>query len=148
MRERFFTPRSMERVVNHVEWEDDLVVYRDGTTNQQRYMMALAELWERWMREWSLPDFAQAVDSAQGGKFVEGLLEVISAVPQRIEQMIGFYRGLWYGANPRKLGISIPGRATIAVQTTVNQQAVIARLGWMMQYLRMVLEMERSENGE
>jgi len=100
MGEKLFTPRSLERVVRSVEWEDEISYYRDGTSNQQRYMMALAELWERWMRQWSLPDFAQAVRDVEQRNYVTGLKRVLEAIPERIQQLVGFYRGLWYGANP------------------------------------------------
>lgn len=94
----------MERVVRAVEWEEELVQYKDGSTNQERYIMALAELWERWMREWTLPDFAQSVTDLRAGNYVVVLERVLSAIPERIMQLKGFWLGLWYGANPEWRG--------------------------------------------
>lgn len=97
-----FDPRSLFRVVEHVEWEEDLREYTNGRTNQEMYMAALAALWERWVRGWSFPDFQRAVLAARGGDFVGGLKQVLSTVPQKLSQFRGFYEGLWWSANPDK----------------------------------------------
>lgn len=103
MKERFFTPWSLARVAEHVEWEEELVRAKDGTTNQQMFMAAIAILYERWMRGWSIPDFASAVDEAASGNFLSGLARILSSMEERVGQLLGFYQGLWWGANPRAI---------------------------------------------
>lgn len=109
MKERLFTCKSLERVCRVVDWEEQLEIYRDGTTNQQRYMMALAELWEGWMRDWTLPDLQQALLDASSDKFVEAFQRLIETIPQRISQLVGFWDGLWYGANPYWKSVALLG---------------------------------------
>jgi len=106
--ERFFTPRSLERVAEAVEWEDVLYWYKDGTSNQSRYMAAMAVLWERWMRGWAIPDFGEALRSADSGNFVEALTRVLNSLEERISQLVGFYQGLWWSVNR---GVYSAGRA-------------------------------------
>lgn len=100
MGEDFFTPRSLARVANAVEWEDVLVEYKDGSTNFSCYTQAMAILWERWMREFTLDDFREAVTNVRGGNFVQEFQRMCEALPGRIAVLRGFWEGLWYGANP------------------------------------------------
>lgn len=100
MGEKFFSPKSLARVANAVEWEDRLQVYTDGTTNHSCYLEALAILWERWIREYTLSDFSDMIVDAWRGDFAEGFKRVCEEIPAKLEQLLGFYRGLWYGANP------------------------------------------------
>jgi len=100
MGERLFSPKSLARVANAVEWEDTLVWYKDGSTNQEQFMKALSILWERWMREWSLPDFAQLAQYVMDKQWTDAFVHLVRGIPQRIQQLKGFYEGLWAGANP------------------------------------------------
>jgi len=100
MGERLFTPWSLARVAEAVEWEDYLTEKVDGTTNQQQYMKALAILWERWMRGWEIPDFLSAVENVGNQRFAEQFTKIIDSVEQRITQVLGFWQGIWAGANP------------------------------------------------
>ncbi len=115
MGERLFSPKSLKRVVAAVEWEDDVVFYKDGTSNQQRYMQALAILWERWIRGYTLPDFASAVSDIGSENFVEGFVRVIREIPRKVYQLKGFYEGLWLSVNPER-----PAPAPAAPRATVG----------------------------
>lgn len=112
MGEKFFSPKSLARVANAVEWEDRVQVYTDGTTNHSCYIEALAILWERWIREYSLSDFLDMLVDAWRGDFAEGFKRVAEEIPAKLEQLLGFYRGLWYGANPDWKGPIPPIRGT------------------------------------
>jgi len=101
MGERLFSPRSLARVCEAVEWEDELRFWKDGSSNHEQYMKAMAVLWERWMRGWELMDFFKAVQDAGSQNFASGILRVFETLPQRIQQLKGFYEGLWAGANPK-----------------------------------------------
>lgn len=100
MKEAFFTPWSLARVAKAVEWEDELMSAKDGSTNQGKYMEALAILYERWMREWALPDFEQAVLDIHNKEFFSLFARIITSMEERVFQLSGFFRGLWMGANP------------------------------------------------
>jgi len=131
MGERLFSPKSLERVVRSVEWEDELIKYRDGTTNQERYMMALGELWERWIREWSIPDFAKALRDTEQKNFLKGFRRVLQSLPERIAMLKGFYEGLWYGANPGWHGVRAgwnPMPAPVVVDVETEAMNEINRL--------------------
>lgn len=107
--EILFSPKSLHRVALAVEWEDELELYKDGSTNQGHFMAAMAVLWERWMRGWSIPDFSQALTDARAGGFVDGVKRICSSLPERIAQLKGFYEGLWGSVNPpRKKGAFEP----------------------------------------
>lgn len=92
--EVLFSPKSLVRVVRAVEWEDDLVVYRDGSSNQGRFMEALALLWGRWISGESLPSFVAQVQAAAAEDWVKGFEQVIREMPAKVLQFVGFYRGL------------------------------------------------------
>jgi hypothetical protein len=109
MGERLFTPKSLARVAEHVEWEDVLTYYRDGTTNQAEFMRALAILWERWMRGWSVLDFSYALQALHEGTWVSRFYEILSSMEERIQQLVGFYKGLWTGANPHMSAQAMKG---------------------------------------
>lgn len=123
MRPRLFSPKDMARVVMAVEWEDELKVYRDGTTNQQQFMRALGILWERWMRGWSVPDFFSAVHEAGSNNFASGLRRILQSMPERVAMLKGFYEGIWYGANPRAAAGS---RSTAAAAEPTGSGAQLA----------------------
>lgn len=111
MGERLFSPKSLARVAEAVEWEDVLQVYKDGSTNQAEFMRALGILWERWMRGWSIPDFANAIQAVQAGRWVDQFERIVQTLENRVSQLVGFYQGLWAGANPgwgRFFGWQIP----------------------------------------
>jgi len=106
MGERLFTPKSLARVAEAVEWEDELIVYPDGSNNQERYMKAMAILWERWMRGWSIPDFASSFLAAGNLTLATRFSEILDTMAERIAQLKGFYEGLWAGANPETIAPS------------------------------------------
>jgi hypothetical protein len=83
-----------------VDWEDDVVVYNNGETNQSEYMKAMAVLYERWMRGWALPDFETGLKNLHAQEFVKQLDHILDSMTERIQQLRGFWEGLWYGANP------------------------------------------------
>lgn len=93
-REKFFTPASLVRVVEAVEWEPDLVLYPDGSSNQGRYMEALAILYGRWLAFETIPDFLDQAQAISSRDWVSAFRHVVSEIPEKIRQMVGFYRGL------------------------------------------------------
>lgn len=133
MGERLFSPWSLARVCEAVEWEDELVQRPNGSTNQEQYMRALGTLWERWMRGWSLPDFAGALKTAGSGAFLEGLLYLLKSVPERIQQIKGFYEGLWAGANPDVEPRAPGARAFVGEVPEVEQKVAAALRAWLLQ---------------
>lgn len=146
MGERLFSPKSLERVARAVEWEDVVIVYKDGTTNQQRYMQTIAELYERWFRGWSFPDFADALQNVAAGNFLDAFLQVVQGLPARISQLKGFYQGLWTGANPHR------GRAFIwppmpAPSSFTKLEVALIAIDSLLTELRLIVA-EEEEEGE
>ncbi len=99
-----FEPRSLARVVNHVEWEQEVRYYKDGRSNQEMYVQAMSMLLERWLREFSLPDLLGALDAAGGGDWPGLVHHGLQSIESKVQQFRGFWEGLWYGANPRGAG--------------------------------------------
>ena len=64
-------------------------------------MRALAMLYERWMREWSVPDLLSALNAVRGRDFAAAFDRIVSTMENRVFQFVGFWKGIWYGANPR-----------------------------------------------
>lgn len=95
-----FSPKSLARVAEAVDWEEVVAFYKDGTSNQSEYMKAMAILWERWMREWAIGDFAQSISDVGSRKYVELLVRLLDSVETRVQMLVGFFQGLWAGANP------------------------------------------------
>lgn len=139
-----FTPKSLARVAEAVDWEETLVVYKDGTTNMQQYMRAMAILYERWMRGWSIPDFAEQVRNAGANNWVEGLGRIYNSLQERVGQLVGFYEGLWRGANPgwhARWGWNLP-----AVMPAADPESgMLTRLGQFIRELHQVTDLEREE---
>lgn len=93
-REKFFSPASLLRVVKAVEWEDDLVVYPDGSSNQGRFMEALAILYGRWLFDQTLEETVAMAELIASDQWVRAFEEVVATLPQKIRQIVGFWRGL------------------------------------------------------
>lgn len=108
MKERFFTPWSLARVAEAVEWEGELVFAKDGSSNQEQYMKALSILWERWMRNWTLPDLASVLKDAGAQNWASAFAHSLETLKSRVEQLFGFYQGLWAGANPGRSRAVMP----------------------------------------
>lgn len=100
--ETFFNPRAMARVVEHVEWPEQEIVYKDGSSNQSQYVRAMAMLYERWMRDWTLPDVEASFRNVCAGNYVDEYRHIMEAWDTRIRQVYAWFEGLWYGANPRQ----------------------------------------------
>jgi len=130
MAERLFTPWSLARVAEAVEWEDVLEYRRDGSSNQAQFMKAMSILWERWMREWQLPDFANVLTEVRDRDWI-GVFEVsIKGLQNRVQQLVGFYQGLWAGANPgwRRAFWFPPGVLPVALTTEERARNALAAM--------------------
>lgn len=99
-----FEPRSLARICNAVEWEPELRYYQDGTSNQSYYVQAMTILLERWLREFTIQDLLLALHSAGSGDWPGLLKQGLETIEQKVNQLRGFWEGLWYGANPRGKG--------------------------------------------
>ena len=136
-----FDPRSLARVVEQVEWEPTVELYKDGTTNQEKYIQCMAILWERWMREWELPDFAALFYDVGGGNFGSAFYKFATVIPERIAQLVGFWKGLWYGANPRNyMKMSTPRVSVIPAYSA--EDIVKSSIEYMVKELRTIVEKE------
>ena len=136
-----FSSRSLARVALAVEWEDELALYKDGTTNQEMFVQAMTTMWERWMRGWALNDFAQAISDVGNNQFLTAFARILETVPERLSQIVGFYKGLWYSANPTRradsrgifgvpdFDMSPEGRAIRIVEQLVRQLSTIVEEG-------------------
>jgi len=122
MKETLFTPWSLARVAKAVEWEDELVLAKDGSSNQGKYMEALAILYERWMRDWQLPDFERSILAIHKKDFVALFKQILSTMEERIFQFGGFFRGLWLGANPTWKAATWPPLPAIPAPVTEIQE--------------------------
>jgi len=130
MKERLFTPWSLARVCEAVDWEDDLVERKDGTTNQEQYIKAVAILWERWVRGWSLPDFLAALNVSSGEGFFQVFVRILTSLPERVYQLKGFYEGLWAGANPDVEPRSRAILSPLEGSAPIEQRAAFALQAW------------------
>lgn len=108
-----FNPRSLARVVEKVEWEPELVWYKDGHSNQELYTQCWSMLLERWIREFALYDMLDILHSTGSREWLQVMQKGLSTMKNKIEQCRGFWEGLWYGANPR--GVRAPNSSRIAV---------------------------------
>lgn len=116
--ERFFSPASMLRVVRAVEWEPELEFYRDGTSNQGRFMEALAMLWGRWIKDESLSDLVDLAEPVVKEEWIDALAEIILELPQKARQIVGFWRGMGGSLAAPKLaagGLSLFGKASVGL---------------------------------
>lgn len=93
-REELFSPGSLLRVVRAVEWEPELELYRDGSSNQERYMEALSTLYGRWIRDESLQDLVDFAGPLARKEWFDALKELVSELPQKARQIVGFWRGM------------------------------------------------------
>lgn len=144
--ERFFTPKSLARVAEAVEWEEVVAFYKDGTSNQSEYMRAMAILWERWMREWAIGDFAQSIHDVGSREYVTLLVRLLDTVETRVQQLVGFFQGLWAGANP---GWSKKGIFTWTPQAQPwdGDSAARAILGAFIRHLQTIVEDSPGKKG-
>lgn len=146
MKETFFSPWSLARVCKAVEWEEELVRARDGSSNQGKYMEAIGTLWERWVRGWSLPDVLAAAHAAGTGEWTEAFFKLFETLENRVVQIIGWYSGIWAGANPRGLPgwvwPPIPEQPG-APPLSIVEQRVSTFIETLMTYLRFYFEEEQ-----
>jgi hypothetical protein len=126
--EYLFDPRALARVANAVEWEPELRYYKDGHSNQEFYVQAMVMLMERWLREFSLPDLLLALRSAGGGDWPGLLRQGIGGLREKVEQLRGFWEGLWYGANPRGSSLARSIRAGLVpyLPVPVDSESAVA----------------------
>jgi hypothetical protein len=112
-----------------VEWEDDLVFYSDGTTNQQQFMRALGILLGRWLLGWGPSDLSAAFFGSGAQEFLPGLIGVLTPLLERVYQLVGLYQGLWEAGTEVIGGRIFPraARTTAADSTEESVKSAIAR---------------------
>ena len=115
--EKFVNPKVLHRLALAVEWEGNLEVYKNGKSNQGEYMAALGILWGRWMREDRFDEAWAAAKQFAQRDWAAMFLDVLRAVPSKIEQLKGFYQGVFGGSlkllvasrsQPPRFGFDIP----------------------------------------
>lgn len=94
MRSPFFDPRALDRVVEAVEWEDDLVVYNDGSTNQARWMHALGTMMERWSAQ-NVQDAIEGFSTLWFGDYDDIVARAVTSISLRVQQMLGFWSAIF-----------------------------------------------------
>ena len=100
--EKFFNPKVLARVAKHVEWPGNLELYRNGTTNQGEFMRAVGELYGQLFAGEYLPD-AWAAAKIIAKRDCEGaMLKMVEEIPQKIEQVVGFWTGFFGGSLSRR----------------------------------------------
>jgi hypothetical protein len=57
-------------------------------------MEALAILYRRWITEENLPSFVAMASAASARDFVKGFRDVVQELPQKLAQIVGFYKGV------------------------------------------------------
>lgn len=145
--EYLFDPRALARVAAHVEWEPELRYYKDGTSNQSHYVKAMTMLWERWMREYGLPELLELVHAGGTSDWLGFISTVLETIKEKLNMFRGFFEGLWYGANPPKL-IRLPGgqviRASIgpseAWAPEVADSSILSMLAAFFEYVNAISE--------
>lgn len=95
--EKFFNPKVLARVVETVEWEGNLEVYKNGTSNQGEFMRALGLLYGRWLFEETLPDAWDAAKSLVAEDWPAMFRQLLRVLPEKIEQLAGFWTGQFGG---------------------------------------------------
>lgn len=101
--QRFWEPKAVARIINGLDWEEELRYYKDGTSNQGEYIRGMTMMLERWMREWTLPDLARSLNASLNNDLGNQIEHALDTFENRIAQLWGFAQGLWQGANPRGL---------------------------------------------
>lgn len=92
--EKFFNSKSLVRICSSVEWETTLADFPDGSTNQGRYMEALAILYGNWLRYEQFPEAVATASDVMARDWVSAFRRVVEELPQKIAQFVGWWRGM------------------------------------------------------
>lgn len=103
--ERFLNPKVLARMVETVEWEGNLVLYKNGSSNQGEFMRALGLLYGQWLFQEDLPDAWAAAKAIGARDWFEMFRLLLRKLPEQIEQMGGFWRGTLSGGLPKAKGL-------------------------------------------
>lgn len=98
----FFNPQSLLRVARAVEWEPDLVAYKNGTSNQGCYMNALASLYGQWLSGDTIPWFLDQATRIEAKDWSGAIEAVIDRIPLQVNQLVGWWTGFAGGILPKK----------------------------------------------
>jgi hypothetical protein len=141
--EKFINPKVLARIVESVEWEGNLEVYKNGTSNQGEFMRALGLLYGRWLSDEDLPDAWAAAKALNARDWVAMFKLVLRVLPERIEQCAGFWSGTFGGflkPAPKARWLVNPWTGEINPNLPDEDSQLGAELGQMFVELRTILE--------